>query len=131
MCVFCEIAAQKRDAKVVYEDEVCMAFLDTDPISEGHVLLIPKAHYLDADEMPEETFVHMMRASRRLIRAIKQAYGPAGYSVMQNGGEFNDIGHYHLHIFPRNEGDGFGWVSPDRKFDVSSVTADRIKANIK
>ena len=131
MCVFCEIAAHKVAAQIVFEDEVCMAFLDADPISEGHVLLIPKKHYLDADEIPEEAFMHLMHASQRIIRAVKRAYLPEGYSVMQNGGAFNDVGHYHLHIFPRRDGDGFGWTSTDAEYEASGAVAEKIKAYIK
>lgn len=109
MCVFCDIASGKAAAQTVYEDEICVAFLDNDPIQEGHVLLIPRKHYLDADEIPEECFAHMALVSRRLIVALKRAFHPDGYTVMQNGGRFNDIGHYHLHLFPRYDGDGFGW----------------------
>lgn len=130
MCLFCEIVEGKRPAQVVYEDDVCMAFLDIDPIQEGHVLLIPKAHWLDADDVPEKAFVHMMRVSRRLVGALKRAYSPDGYAIMQNGGAFNDIGHYHMHIFSRRVEDGFGWVSSDACFDTGTRTVDRIKEHI-
>ena len=130
MCVFCEIAARKRPAEIVYTDAICTAFLDADPIAEGHVLLIPNAHYLDADDMPQDVFVHLMCVSRRILSALKRAYRPAGYSMMQNGGAFNDVGHYHLHIFPRNENDGFGWTSADTACDVSSAVASRIRAEL-
>lgn len=130
MCVFCEIASGMQKAEVVYEDAVCMAFLDSDPIAEGHLLLIPKGHFIDADDMPEETFVHLMRISRRLIRAVKAAYEPDGYSVMQNGGAFNDVGHYHLHIFPRNKSDGFGWKGSDKKYEVSAEVVRKMKEHI-
>lgn len=127
MCLFCEIAGGKRPAQVVYEDDVCIAFLDIDPIQEGHVLLIPKMHCLDADDMPENIFVHLMRISQRLVGALKRAYTSDGYSVMQNGGAFNDIGHYHMHIFPRNEGDGFGWNFSEKRFDAGREVAEKIR----
>ena len=49
---------------------------------------------------------------------------------MQNGGKFNDVGHYHLHIFPRYTQDGFGWTAADRQFDYSQEVADKIAAMI-
>ena len=130
MCVFCDIVKRNIPVNSVYEDDEVMAFLDSDPINEGHVLLIPKEHYLDADEMPEELHTHIMLVSRRLIKAIKAAYRPQGYSIMQNGGEFNDIGHYHLHIFPRYTGDGFGWTASDEEKELSREIALRITSQL-
>lgn len=127
MCVFCKIAAGEAPAHIIYQDDVCMAFLDADPVQEGHILLIPKAHYLDADEIPGNVFMHLAAVSQRLIAALKRAYRPDGYSVMQNGGRFNDIGHYHLHIFPRYEGDGFGWTDAGAEHPHNASVAEKIR----
>lgn len=131
MCVFCEIAAGQLAAHIVYEDEQCLAFLDADPIQEGHVLLIPRRHYQDADEISEPEFAHLMCVSRKLIGAIKKACSPDGYSVMQNGGKFNDIGHYHMHIFPRYISDGFGWREPSGQPRADEHIAERIKSSLR
>ncbi len=126
MCLFCKIGKGELPCYSVYEDDQVKAFLDIDPINEGHVLLIPKEHYLDADEIPEELLTHLMLVSRRLIKAIKETYHPEGYSMMQNGGEFNDIGHYHLHIFPRYNSDGFGWTASDKESSYTNEIAQNI-----
>lgn len=127
MCVFCDIAGHRAPAMIVYEDALCMAFLDADPIAEGHTLLIPKAHYLDADDLPDELFAHLMRVSQKIIWAIKHAYKPMGYSVMHNGGMFNDVGHYHLHIFPRWMDDGFAWSASELQHEVSDAVVEKIR----
>lgn len=57
-------------------------------------------------------------------------YHPDGYSIMQNGGEFNDAGHYHMHIFPRYAGDGFGWTYGNEKRTVNSEIAKQIREQI-
>lgn len=131
MCVFCDIAAKKTDTYTVYENDRIMAFLDYEPINEGHILLIPKKHYLDVDELPKELLAEIMETSQKLVSAVREVYKPAGYSIMQNGGAFNDIGHYHLHIFPRYTGDGFGWTSSDQTVEYSQNIADRIAEEIK
>lgn len=131
MCVFCDIAAKKTDTFTVYENDRIMAFLDNEPINEGHILLIPKKHYLDVDELPKELLEEIMETSQKLVSAVRKVYKPAGYSIMQNGGAFNDIGHYHLHIFPRYTGDGFGWTSSDQTYECSQDVADRIAEEIK
>lgn len=107
-----------------------MAFLDSDPIAEGHLLLVPKEHFLDADEIPERIFLHLMSISRKLIAALKRVYRPDGYSIMQNGGRFNEIGHYHLHLFPRNDGDGFAWIFSEEVFENNKEIAGKIRRNM-
>ncbi len=67
--------------------------------------MVPKQHYLDADVIPDDLLAHLMLVSKKIVKALKEIYNPNGYSIMQNGGELNDVGHYHLHIFPRYVGD--------------------------
>lgn len=71
-----------------------------------------------------------MIISKKTVLALKEIYKPNGYSIMQNGGEFNDVGHYHLHIFPRYEGDGFGWTYDNDSKDVNAEIAKRIRDRI-
>ncbi|MBR4082717.1 MAG: HIT family protein [Lachnospiraceae bacterium] len=127
-CIFCH--KEKLTTDIVYEDELVMAFMDMDPINEGHILLVPKAHYLDVDEMSDETLSHLMLISKRIVVALKEIYKPNGYTIMQNGGEFNDVGHYHLHIFPRYIGDGFRWTYGDGAKNVNAEIARRIRDRI-
>ena len=82
---------------------------------------------MDVDEIPDELLAHVMRVSKKIVAVLKDIYQPDGCSIMQNGGEFNDVGHYHLHIFPRYQGDGFGWVDADQEFEVSKTVADKIR----
>ena len=127
-CIFCHKENIVTD--FIYEDEMVMAFMDMDPINEGHVLLVPKEHYLDVDEVPDEVLSHLMIVSKKVVAALKEVYNPDGYSIMQNGGEFNDVGHYHLHIFPRYKGDGFGWIYGEGIKEVSAEIAKRIRESI-
>lgn len=127
-CVFCHKEQLVTD--IVYEDEKVMAFMDMEPINEGHVLLVPKEHYLDVDEMPDELLFHLMIVSKKIVAALKEIYHADGYSMMQNGGKFNDVGHYHLHIFPRYENDGFGWTYGGEPKTVSSEVAKVIRETI-
>ena len=93
-------------------------------------MLITKEHYLDVDEMPDELLAHLMIVSKKIVAALKEIYMPNGYSIMQNGGEFNDIGHYHLHIFPRYTADGFGWTYGNKKAKVNAEKSERIRDRI-
>ena len=76
--------------------------------------------------MPAELLKELMETSQKLVTAVKKVYQPEGYSIMQNGGAFNDVGHYHLHIFPRYSGDGFGWTDSGKQFEHSQNVADKI-----
>lgn len=127
-CVFCNKEQIKTD--FVYEDKFVMAFMDMDPINEGHVLLVPKQHYLDVDEIPDELLAHLMIVSKKILKALKEIYRPDGYSIMQDGGAFNDIGHYHLHIFPRYVDDGFSWNFSNEEKAVNSEIAERIRKQL-
>lgn len=127
-CVFCHKEQIATD--FIYEDELVMAFMDREPINEGHVLLVPKQHYLDVDEIPDELLAHLMIISKKIVTALKEVYCPNGYSIMQNGGEFNDVGHYHLHIFPRYAGDGFDWTCGREEKAVNAGIAERIRESL-
>ena len=130
MCEFCKMVKKGINPYIVYEDNAVMAFLDIEPINEGHILLIPKEHYIDADDMPDELFLHLIGISKELIKAIKKTYNSPGYSIMQNGGKFNDIGHYHMHIFPRYYNDNFGWIYDEQNKEYNQEIADKINANM-
>ena len=128
-CIFCH--KEKITTDIIYEDEMVIVFMDMDPINEGHVLLVPKEHYCDVDEIPDEILSHLMLKSKKIVSVLKEIYDPDGYSIMQNGGAFNDVGHYHLHIFPRYIGDGFGWTYGKEKKNVSTEIAKTIRDRMK
>ncbi|MBQ7760489.1 MAG: HIT family protein [Clostridia bacterium] len=126
-CIFCKIIDKEIESNIVYESNNIIAFLDTDPINEGHILIVPKKHYLDIEELPSEVLNEIMELSQRIIKVLKTIYNPNGYSIMQNGGEFNEIGHFHLHIFPRYQNDGFGWKCNEKEINVSQKIARNIR----
>lgn len=69
-------------------------------------MIVPKKHCLDLDELDEDITIHIMEFSVKTTRSLKRLFKPGGYSIIQNGGYFNDIGHYHMHVFPRYKNDG-------------------------
>ena len=129
-CIFCKIANKEVESNIVYESNNIVAFLDVDPINEGHILVVPKEHYLDIEELPIKLLNEIMELSQRIVKALKDIYNPDGYSIMQNGGKFNEIGHFHLHIFPRYINDGFDWMCNENKIENSKEIANKIKNHI-
>ena len=127
MCLFCEIAEHKRDAYVVDETDKTITFLDIEPANEGHVLIIPKLHVDSIINLPDEYVLDITQVSRRVIKAYGEAYKATGYGVMQNGGTNCDFGHFHFHVFPRFENDGYDWIYPDGEKEVSEKVASELR----
>jgi len=112
-CLGCRIAnGIEPNVKVVYENDLITSVLDIAPFNEGHILILPKKHFLDLDEIDPETSYSIMDASKRLSVILKSLFEPDGITICQNGGKFNDLTHYHMHLIPRYEGDGFTWSEP-------------------
>jgi len=101
----------KNSSNLIYQDDDILIALDIDPISEGHVLILPQKKYIDLDELPFQVLVKIMTAAKTYVALLGETYNPAGFSMMQNGGDFNDIGVFHLHVFPRFHNDEFNWRS--------------------
>lgn len=127
-CVFCKIIKKQAPAHVIYESDSIEAFLDIEPIHEGHVLIVPKCHADSIDKLPLNVLTDICELAQRIVAALKQVYGIEGYSMMQNGGRFCDFGHCHFHIFPRYPEDGFGWKYPEGgPFEYSEAVAEKIR----
>lgn len=109
-CVFCKIIKKEAPSHIIYEDKEICCFLDIDPINEGHVLIVPKKHIHNIDEVDDKILLKILNLSKKLTKVFKKTYNCDGYTMMQNGGIFTDFGHYHMHIFPRYKNDKFGWT---------------------
>ena len=123
MCLFCDIANHKSKAHIVCETEKTITFLDTDPVNEGHVLIVPRLHVDSLLELPDEYVLEITSVSRRIIRAYEEVYHATGYGVMQNGGTCCAFGHFHFHVFPRFSDDGYDWIYPNGEKEVSEQVA--------
>ena len=95
-CPFCKIIKKQAEAHIIYESENIIAFLDIDPINEGHILIVPKLHEASIDDMPTNVLTEIVELAQRVVMAFKEVYHIVGYSIMQNGGEFCDFGHGHF-----------------------------------
>ena len=106
-CLGCSLANKKLPTNIVYEDNYVACVLDHAPFNEGHTLILPKQHFVDVDELDSETANAIMSASILLSKALKQLYKPDGITVTQNGGIFNELTHYHMHVVPRYKEQSF------------------------
>lgn len=127
MCVFCDIVKGKQAAYIVDETEKTMTILDIEPANEGHVLIIPKIHVDSIVNLPDAYVQEITSVTRRIIKAFTTVYHASGYGIMQNGGASCDFGHFHLHVFPRYEDDGYDWLYPEGAKEVSEAVVAKLK----
>jgi histidine triad (HIT) family protein len=97
---------KQAPASVVYEDDAVIAFLDIRPLSMGHTLVIPKTHFVDILDTPEEQISRVHKVSKQIAVAVKKATGADGVSIIQQNGKAagQDVFHLHVHVVPRFEG---------------------------
>lgn len=106
-CLGCNLANKVEAVNVVFEDDYVCCILDHNPYNEGHVLILPKKHIRYFDELDENTANSVIKASKIISKAIKKLFNPDGITVCQNGGAFDELTHFHMHIVPRYEGQNF------------------------
>lgn len=105
-CVFCQIVRGALPATQVYEDERTLAFMDIQPVSPGHTLVISKAHAANLLELAEPDLLAVAATTQRIARAITQALAPDGLRIAQLNGAAagQTVFHYHVHLIPAREG---------------------------
>tara|TARA_B100001989_G_scaffold247061_1_gene218776 strand:- start:594 stop:1010 length:417 start_codon:yes stop_codon:yes gene_type:complete len=113
--IFAKIIKGEADCVKILENEYVLSFMDVMPQTPGHTLLIPKYGTEDIFNLPEDYFIHLMDAKKRIAKAIKNAYEPTGVMIMQlNGREAGQtVFHLHFHIIPRKDGLNYKFHSSD------------------
>jgi len=113
-CIFCEIAAGRAPASIVYEDADVVAFMDIRPVNPGHLLVITREHHRNIFDCPPALAGKLLAAAARLAGPLQRATNAAGMNLLianeRAGGQ--DVFHIHLHMLPRHVGDGFGFRLP-------------------
>lgn len=129
MCIFCKIIAGEIPSTKIYEDDDVYAFLDINPFSKGHTLVIPKKHYENMFDLPAEEFVKIQEAIKKIDTVYRTTLGSTGSTLLQNNGSSQDVFHYHMHLVPRYGKDGFGYIEGKNE-PVSDSELETIKENI-
>ncbi len=99
-CLFCKIISNEIPCYKLYEDEFVLAFLDINPDSNGHTLIIPKQHFQDLDDIDLETLNHINNASKIIKTMLEEKLHCDGISLLQNNGCVQEVKHYHMHLKP-------------------------------
>jgi len=137
-CIFCEIIAGNAPSSKVYEDEICSAYMDIQPVNPGHILVIPNTHFKDLSDLPADIGGHLFQVAQRIANIFpKTNIKNEGMDLFLAHGEAagQEVFHVHLHVIPRYEGDGFGFTFgpnyknlPERS-ELNKV-ADQIKQQL-
>ncbi len=108
-CVFCQIIRRESPASFVYEDDLAVVFLSNRPVNEGHALVIPKKHYENIYEVPDEEIAHLFKVAKHISVAVRDAMKAEGIRVVQNNGwaAGQVIFHFHIHVIPMKPHEGF------------------------
>jgi histidine triad (HIT) family protein len=109
-CIFCRIIAGDLPSSVVYRDHLAIAFMDINPVTTGHLLVVPLTHAPYLSDLPEDTGAHLFRVAMRLQAAIRASgIRCEGINLFLADGEVagQEVFHVHLHVFPRYQGDNF------------------------
>jgi len=125
-CIFCRIVADELPASFVHRGATASAFMDINPVTPGHLLVIPNHHYPLLADVPVDTWRHVMHIAKRLAGAVRASeLDPDGLNLFVADGEVagQEVPHLHVHVIPRSEGDGFriatgstGAASPAREW---------------
>ncbi len=124
-CVFCAIAAGEIPCFKVYEDEEVMAYLDINPFSKGHTLVIPKEHTSGLLDTSDETLAKIIASVKKVASHLKETLPCEGFNILQNNGAVagQTVMHVHFHIVPRYESDGEGISFANQKGDMDELKA--------
>ena len=134
-CIFCAVVARQAEASVVYEDDMVVAFMDLNPVTPGHLLVVPREHAVGLDDLDPATSAHVWSVGHDLARALRRSsLRCEGINVLLCDGEvaFQTVFHFHLHVIPRYVGDGWTLKAdpPERERSLLDSDARAIRAAV-
>ena len=131
-CLFCGIVAGDVPAQIVDSDDHTVSFMDINPATPGHALVVPRTHSADLMEISEEDLEHATVAAQRLAKRMKEALQPDGFNILNACGSaaWQTVFHFHLHVIPRYEDDPLKlpWIPRGGEADEIAAVADKIRA---
>jgi len=132
-CAFCKLVRKESVVSTVYEDEKTMAFMDRSPLNEGHTLVIPKAHYENIYEIPDDEIAHLYKIVKKVAYAVKKGVDAQGISVTQHNGSaaLQRVFHLHVHVIPRYEGDRLAMRARHIAQDIHEASREHLDAAAK
>lgn len=107
-CIFCKIIAGEIPSHTLFEDEEFKVILDAGPATKGHALILPKDHYANLYELPEDKAADVMKLAKKMMTVMTEKLHCDGFNIVQNNGEVagQTVFHFHMHLIPRYKNDG-------------------------
>lgn len=133
-CIFCKIIKGEIPHHIIYQDGDTFAFLDIKPINKGHTLVIPKKHYENIYEIPEDILKKVILTTQKIAKSIKEVLKPNGMNITLNNESAAGqvVPHLHFHIMPRYNGDGYQlWEGSEYKKDEGEEISSKIRQHLK
>lgn len=131
-CIFCRLVTGEIPSAKVYEDDLTLAFMDLGQVTPGHVLVASKRHAATLLELTPEEAGAVMQTAQKVALAVQAAFDPPGLTLLQANGALGGqtVGHFHLHVVPRHDGDGitFTWPRQEPGPAVLDGYAARLRA---
>lgn len=133
-CIFCKIVAGEIPSCKVFEDDATLAFMDINPLAEGHVLVVTKAHFVNLFDGDDGALASAIVTARKVAAAMQSALGIDSLNMVQANGKWavQSVRHFHIHLIPRKEGDGLGmdWGLNPGDMDAVKETCASIAAAV-
>ncbi len=130
-CIFCKIAAGEIPSRTLYEDDLFRVILDLGPASKGHALIIPKDHFANLYELPENLASEAMKLAKKMMTVMTEKLACDGFNLVQNNGEVagQTVFHFHMHLIPCYKEDGriINWetkvFTPEELDEIKNIIA--------
>ena len=133
-CIFCKIIAGEIPCFKLFEDDETLAFMDINPASDGHALVIPREHARDVHAISDHSIAATVKTAKRIAAAIEKALQPEGLNLLQCNGPAaaQSVFHFHMHVLPRSSGDELklNWGPKPGEMDKIGEMAERIRAGL-
>jgi histidine triad (HIT) family protein len=131
ICLFCRIVAGDLPAQIVAQDERTVAFMDINPATDGHLLVVPRVHARDLFEIDDDSLAAVMTAAGRLARRQRERLGADGVNLINSAGSaaWQTVFHFHVHVIPRYVGDPLKlpWVPAEGNPEQIAAVAERLR----
>ncbi|CAF9923928.1 MAG: Adenosine 5'-monophosphoramidase [Alectoria fallacina] len=130
-CIFCKIIKGDIPSFKLFESERVLAFLDIQPLSQGHALVVPKAHGSKLTDIPDDQLEEVLPVAKKLAMAT----GSENYNILQNNGKLahQEVDHVHFHMIPKpnqQEGLGIGWPASETNMEKLKTYFNEVKAKM-
>lgn len=133
-CIFCKIVKKEIPAEIIYEDDDTLAFLDINPVSKGHTLVLPKEHYKNFISTPDKNICKTLAVAKKITPIVLKAVEATDFNLTANNGAYagQSIGHLHFHLIPRGKDSPKPkWPTIEYKEGEIEKVASKIRMSLK